>query len=382
MRHRPHAGLGCTAAHRATKKKNEDMDTTQLTFEVFRTDVPSAIFVRELVSRALPYVESFRWPTDLKSLFLPDCQILIRQKTSSGEKAVVEFEGCVASIAIGDGFVGGQVAGTDDRVAGAIERLKRLLPPVERDGELVVPITFWRMSEGGAESSRRKIVVSPWGAVQENYPLTTRRLLDAMIGGFRPGGSGRLLLWYGEPGTGKTHALRSLAWEWRDWCRLEYVVDPEKFFGDSDYLMRVLLEDPEEGHLDSWGRQEESHWRLLALEDAGELVASDARDQVGQRLSRLLNTVDGLLGEGLRLLVLITTNEDLTALHPAVARFGRCAAEIEFAKFGISEANQWGRSKGVMNIAGSSMSLAELFAAVEEGAIRSRPRSADSGLYL
>ena len=31
-------------------------------------------------------------------------------------------------------------------------------------------------------------------------------------------GNGALLLWHGEPGTGKTHALRALVRSWRDWC--------------------------------------------------------------------------------------------------------------------------------------------------------------------
>ena len=42
----------------------------------------------------------------------------------------------------------------------------------------------------------------------------------------------------------------------------------------------------------------------------------------GQGLSRLLNVSDGLLGEGLRAVVLVTTNEPLRRLHPAVVRPG------------------------------------------------------------
>ena len=45
------------------------------------------------------------------------------------------------------------------------------------------------------------------------------------------------------------------------------------------------------------------------LEDAGELICTSARSQTGQALSRLLNVADGLLGQGGRCLLLITTNE-------------------------------------------------------------------------
>lgn len=44
---------------------------------------------------------------------------------------------------------------------------------------------------------------------------------------FAPGVGGKLVLWHGEPGTGKTYALRTLAWEWRDWCDFHYVIDPQ-----------------------------------------------------------------------------------------------------------------------------------------------------------
>ena len=51
------------------------------------------------------------------------------------------------------------------------------------------------------------------------------------------------MLWHGEAGTGKTFALRALAWQWRHWCDLHYIVDPDSFFGEhADYLMSVLLQ--------------------------------------------------------------------------------------------------------------------------------------------
>src|SRR5262249_55021660 len=61
----------------------------------------------------------------------------------------------------------------------------------------------------------------------------------------------------------------------------------------------------------------------------------------GQGLSRLLNVVDGLIGQGLRALVLVTTNETLRSLHPAVSRPGRCASQVEFTAFSAEEAADW-----------------------------------------
>ena len=58
-----------------------------------------------------------------------------------------------------------------------------------------------------------------------------------------------------------------------------------------------------------WGRwrPRERGWRLLVLEDTGELLTPDAKTVIGQGLSRFLNVVDGLIGQGLRVLVLVTT---------------------------------------------------------------------------
>jgi hypothetical protein len=102
-----------------------------------------------------------------------------------------------------------------------------------------------------------------------------------------------------------------------------------------------------------------TRWKLLVVEDADELIRADARKEAGASLGRLLNLTDGILGHGLRVLLLITTNEAMRALHPAVVRPGRCLADVQFRPFSQREANEW--LDGVTTAHPDHVTLAELY---------------------
>ena len=119
-----------------------------------------------------------------------------------------------------------------------------------------------------------------------------------------------------------------MAREWAGRARFQVVLDPNIVFSRSSHLMSVIMDDP---------RNEVPEWRVLVVEDADELLREDAKSRVGQALSRLLNLGDGILGQGMKVIVLITTNEPIQRLHPALLRPGRCLTEIEFRKFTAAE---------------------------------------------
>jgi hypothetical protein len=114
-------------------------------------------------------------------------------------------------------------------------------------------------------------------------------------------------------------------------------------------------------------------WRLLILEDTGELLATDAKERGGQGMSRLLNVVDGLIGQGLRVLVLMTGNEPLRQLHPAVSRPGRCASLVEFHPFTDGEASAWLTKRGHKSDDPAGRTLADLYG-VLNGQVTHRER--------
>ena len=114
-------------------------------------------------------------------------------------------------------------------------------------------------------------------------------------------------------------------------------------------------------------------WRLLVLEDTGELLTPDAKTVIGQGLSRFLNVVDGLIGQGLRVLVLVTTNEEIRKLHPAVARPGRCAANIAFGPLSNDEAAAWLAERDVEPSVDGATTIAALYALAENSGSQPKP---------
>lgn len=332
------------------------MQVPNLTLEIDVRALPRCLFVERLKARDLREVRTFRWEKSSGNLgdVFPENRVYGEwaEGTNSSGEVIIETDEVVALVQVSGAQVIGRVAGADPHRF--LSSVHSVLVPTALD-DRTVDFDFWRLTRFGPASENRLIEIEMWPEIMANYPSPIRSQLNDLMELSEPHRNGRLFLWQGSPGTGKTTAIRALAGSWRRWCSFHYVLDPERLFGDASYLYDVALN----------AAPENDRWIMLILEDTGELLTADAKSTNGQALSRLLNIVDGILGQGLRVMILVTTNEDQGSLHPAVSRPGRCGAQIEFGPFSHNEAEEWFAGQGVPIPAGPPRVLADMFSAKE-----------------
>jgi len=295
-----------------------------------------ARFIRALSGRDLRFSRFVQRPARLEQRDEMDAigVVIEARSTPALEERILELApDALAHVTLRDGHVTVFLTAANPELANQqFARLTALFEPPEDDPS-EVPVTFWSWTDDGGDSAHRRIRCDSWDGMAVGYCAEAGACMARLTAATEPG-SGRLILWHGPPGTGKTHAVRGLVRAWREWCVPHLVTDPEKFLGDSTYAMNVLTSgDPEP--------RSPREWHLVVLEDSGELLRADAHERTGQALSRLLNLTDGLLGQGMNALALITTNEPVGRLHPAITRPGRCWDEVEFGPLGKAEANRW-----------------------------------------
>ena len=266
----------------------------------------------------------------------PDATLLPPDATVLRRAAEPDRDACLAA---GDGWtirgVRWHSGGAEVSVTAVTEDLARtVLAQATKDaaveqgaGDETVSMGFWHRSPRRGPHRAPAAVGRAWADIRANYPAAAAAALGRLMAVTPDTVHGHLMLLHGAAGTGKTTALRTLAREWRSWCQADCVLDPETLFSEPGYLMDVAIGYDDED-------EDTPPWRLLLLEDCDELI----RGQAGQPLSRLLNLTDGMLGQGRKVLVAITTNEDLHQLHPAVVRPGRCLANIEIGPLAAAEA--------------------------------------------
>lgn len=319
-------------------------------------DISDAVLLQAQWSGAMPVHRAAEVPgtvEDLAGLLPAGARLRLDQRADHWRAVLADVDDAIVHLRVRWGItdvtvVGCERAPVESLVAqlAAAARASVALP----DG--TVRMRFWSSGASEPKSSARTVTSPSWAEVASNYAPTTGAGVAELVGlSGVDGRAGRLVLWHGRPGTGKTTAVRALSRSWATWCDTHYVTDPEQLFSNPQYLLGVAGGDEDD-------RPSAGKWRLIVAEDCDEYLRTDAA------LGRLLNLCDGILGHGLRVVVLLTTNEDVGSLHPAVTRPGRCLSAVEFAPLSQSEAQRW---LGPDSPApAGQVTLAELYAIREE----------------
>jgi len=131
-----------------------------------------------------------------------------------------------------------------------------------------------------------------------------------------------LVLFHGQPGTGKTFYIRNLLRELSTEHKrviyippslVEYMMEPD--------MLNFIINDITENAEDT----------ILLIEDAEPLLESRNSGTRTTGISNLLNSTDGILNDILGLIVIATFNTDLGNIDKALLRPGRLLARKEFS---------------------------------------------------
>jgi hypothetical protein len=163
--------------------------------------------------------------------------------------------------------------------------------------------------------------------IKDNYNPEVISDLDIVIESFKSATpSGRICILNGEPGTGKTHLVRSML----SAIDNVYLIVPSNLISalDSPEFLPLLL------------RVKETHEKpiILIIEDGDSCLAPRKSDNMSS-ITSLLNLSDGILGSILDIKMIITTNAQIRDVDQAIMRVGRLCKNIDVGALPYERAN-------------------------------------------
>lgn len=164
---------------------------------------------------------------------------------------------------------------------------------------------------------------------RNNYRPDAIRGFDKVVKDLQePNPLGRISIFDGPPGTGKTYMVRALL---EALPKLKFLILPSNMVDSlsGPQLLSALIEETKPTtppSLDSENTKRQT--LVLVIEDADRCLSKRGADNLSA-LSNLLNMSDGIVGSLLDLRIVCTTNAEITDIDNAILRTGRLSARVE-----------------------------------------------------
>jgi hypothetical protein len=168
-----------------------------------------------------------------------------------------------------------------------------------------------------------------------------------------------LVLFHGEPGTGKTYYIRHLLRLMANKNKIVIYMPPNMV----DYMVEPAFMSFISSEVKQFSAQ--GYFCVILIEDAEPLLASRSSDTRIQGVSNLLNMTDGLLNDMLNLQIICTFNVKVSKLDKALLRPGRLLARKEFKALPELDANILASRLGIKHHFTAASTLAEIYAKVK-----------------
>ena len=281
---------------------------------------------------------------------------ILRKHTKENfrEKKVVSIWGNIIYILTGNLIIdiedGGRICvlHNEQGEAKAEEILLQLKQFRKKRQKRTAEIGFVVSSSSGLSVVDSKIR-KPQLQIHKHYNDDLAPLHSTIIKHLRAKNKNGLILFHGEPGTGKSTYIRYLIH-----CQNKRVIFMPTGIArnlESPELISLLIENPNS---------------VLVIEDAEDLLTS-RETNLNSGISMLLNITDGLLGESLGIQVICTFNTRIENIDKALLRKGRLMAMYDFKPLAASKANQLLEEMNASNhYTQKPMTLAEIFNIQEE----------------
>lgn len=196
------------------------------------------------------------------------------------------------------------------------------------------------------------------GDLQLNYSNDFAKIHDHLFKFLESDDTG-LAIMYGEMGTGKTMYLRYLL----SILNKKVIYIPPNLVNrvaDPDFLSFMLTQND----------------FILVIEDAESVVKNRETTGNTSGVSNLLNLSDGILGECIKVKIIVTFNCKIDDIDSALMRKGRLRLQHEFTKLNVEDSNRLLKHLKFNHVTKEPMSLADIYGLEEENFKKEKVKTA------